>query len=117
MLNKTSGNIDFSEKMSLKCLKKVNKTIIYNFFLPFHPSTLFMKCNGYTTTISQKTLILFNLPLQHIQVSVHVRISFLMNINFKDQPCNCFCDVLDTNAIRDVKLIKNYNKKVKSKWR
>ena len=51
------------------------------------------------------------------QVSAHVRISFLMNINFKDQPCNCFCDVLDTNAIRDVKLIKNYNKNVKSKWR
>ena len=77
MLNKTSGNIDFSEKMLLKCLKKVNKTIIYNFFLPFHPSTLFMKCNGYTNynqpkkpNIGQPTIV--------VQASAHVRISFLI---------------------------------------
>ena len=50
-----------------------------------------------------------------VHASAHVRISLLININFKDQLCNCFCDVLDTNAIRDVKLIKKHNEKVKSK--
>ena len=50
-----------------------------------------------------------------VHASAHVRISFLINIKFKDQLCNCFCDVLDTNAVRDVKLIKKHNEKVKSK--
>ena len=49
-----------------------------------------------------------------MQPSAHPRISFLININFKDQPCNCFCDAMDTNAIRQVKLIKKHNKKLKA---
>ena len=50
-----------------------------------------------------------------VQASAYVHISYIININFKDQPCNFFCDVLDTNAIHDVKLIKKHNKKVKNK--
>ena len=42
MVNKTSGNIDFSEKIQIKCLKKDRKNNNYNFFLSSYTSTIFI---------------------------------------------------------------------------
>ena len=65
-----------------------------------------IKCNDYTNYNQSKKPNIVQLTIV-VQASTHVRISFLINTTFKDQPCNCFYDVLGTNAIREVKLIKN----------
>ena len=76
-----------------------------------------MKYSGNTNYNQPKKPNIFQVQLTIVvQASAHVRISFLININFKDQPCNFFCEFLDTNTIRHVKLIKKHNESVKSKW-
>ena len=76
-----------------------------------------MKCNGNTKYNQPKKPNIFQVQLTIVvQASAHVHISFLININFKDQPCNFFCEFLDTNTICHVKLIKKHNESVKSKW-
>ena len=52
-----------------------------------------MKCNG-STNYNQPEKP--NIVQAVAQASAHVLISFLININFKDQPSNFFCDILDT---------------------
>ena len=94
----------FSEKMYLKYLKKVSKTIIYSFFLPFPLLTTFTKCNGFTNNNKLKKTYIVQIQLTIVvQTSAHVCISFLVHINLKDKLYNCLCDIMDSNAIRQTR--------------
>ena len=125
MVNKTSGNTDFSEKMQIKCFKKERKNSNHNFFSSSYILTtsisgtvLFIKSinltnknNPTNTSISQVQLT------NEVYNSADGRISSLINLsNFKGQRFNYFCDWMSTNAIRHVKLTQKRNKKTRSKY-